>query len=75
MQLVSPQNFKNVLEVSHVFGCYLTLYYHVINVGLNALPELWLEHSSHHSLVYGTYVLQTKRHNFVMVVSNGSEKG
>ena len=58
-----------------MFGCYLTLYYHVINVGLNALPEMWLEHPSHHSLVYGTSILQAKRHDFVMVVSNGSESG
>ena len=74
MQLVPPQNFKNVPEVSHMLGCYLTLYYHVINIGLNALPLLWLEHSSHHSLVGGPRVLQAERYHFVMVVSNGSEK-
>ena len=72
---MSPQNFKNVPEVSNVFRCYLTFYYHVINVGLNALLELWLEHSSHHSPVCGPLDLQAERHHFVMVVSNGSEKG
>ena len=72
---MSPQNFKNVSEVSHVFRCYLTFYYHVINVALNALLEQWLEHSSHHSLVYGPLDLQAEKHHFVMVVSNGSEKG
>ena len=58
-----------------MFGCYLTLYYHVINIDLNALPKLWLEHSSHPSLVCGPHILQAERHDFVMVVSNGSEKG
>ena len=61
---MAPQNLKNVPEVSQMLKCYLTLYYHIINVGLNFLPQLWLEHSSH----------QAERHHFVMVVSNGSEK-
>ena len=60
---MSPQNFKNVSEVSHVVGCYLTL------------PELWLKHTSHHFMVCGPRVLHTERHDFVMVVFDGSEKG
>ena len=74
MQLVSPQNFKDVPEVSHVFGHHLTLYYHVIYVGFNALPQLRLKHFGCHSLIGGPRVFQTKRHHLLMVVSNGSDK-
>ena len=57
-----------------MFGCYLTLYYHVIYVGFNALPQLRLKYSGRHSLIGGSRVFQTKRHHLVMVVSNMSDK-
>ena len=53
---------------------HLTLYHHVIYIDLNALTQLWLKHSGHHSLVGGPCVFQTKRHHLIMVVSNGSDK-
>ena len=74
MQFVSPQNFKDVPEVSNMFGYHLTLYYHVIYVGFSAFPQLRLKHSGYHSLVGGPCVFQVKRHHFVIVVSNGSDK-
>ena len=74
MQLVSPQNFKDVPDISHVLRHYLTLYHHVIYIDFNALTQLRLKHSGHHSLVGGPCVFQTKRHHLIMIVSNESDK-
>ena len=38
MQLVSSQDFKDVVEVSHMFGHQSALYHHVIYVDFNFLP-------------------------------------
>ena len=57
-----------------MLGHHLTLYHHVIYIDFNALTQLRLKHSSHHSLVGGPRIFQIKRHHLVMVVSNGSDK-
>ena len=71
---MSPQNFKDVAEVSHMFEPHFTLYHYVIYIDFNALTELRLKHSGHHSLVGESCVFQTKGHHLVMVVSYGSDK-
>ena len=70
MQLMLPQNFEDVCEVSHMLGHYLTLYNHIINIDFNTSSELWFEHFSHHPLIKWS----NKRHHFIMIVSNGSNK-
>ena len=71
---MSPQNFKDVSKVSHMLGNHLTFHYHVIYIDFNAFAQLRLKHPSHHPLVGGPCIFQTKRHHLVMVVSNGSDK-
>ena len=52
VQLVFPQNFKDVSEVSHMLGYHLTLHHHVIYVDFNVLAQLWFKHSHrHHPLI------------------------
>ena len=68
------QNFKNVPEVSHMFGHYLTFHHHIVYIDLNTLAQLWFKHPSYHPLISRLYIFQTKRHHFVVVVSNGSDK-
>ena len=48
---------------------------HIINIDFNALAYLWLEHSRHHPLISGPYVLQAKQHYFVVVVPSRRHKG
>ena len=50
-QLMLPQDFKNVYEISHRLGHHFALYNHVINVNFNAPAQLWFEHFSHHPLI------------------------
>ena len=68
------QYFKNILEVSHMFGHHLTLYHHIIYINLNILAQLWLKHLSHHSLIGRPCILQTKRYHLVVVISSRSDK-
>ena len=57
-----------------MFGYQFTLYHHVIYLDFNVLTHLQLKHPGHHPLIGGTGVLQTKRHHFIVVVSNGGDK-
>ena len=47
---------------------HLTFHHHIIYVDFDVLPQLWLKHSCHHSLICGSYIFQTEWHYFVMVV-------
>ena len=51
-----------------MLGYHFTLHHHIINIDFNALAQLQLEHSRHHPLISGPYVLQTEQHYLVMVV-------
>ena len=73
-QLVFPQNFKNVPEVSHMLRHHFTLHHHILYIDLNILAQLWFKHSNYHPLIGRPYVFQTKRHHFVVVISNRSDK-
>ena len=71
---MSSQDFKDVADVSHMFGHQFLFYHHVIYVDFNVLTHLQLKHPSHHPLVGGIDVLQTKRHHLIVVVSDGGDK-
>ena len=53
---------------------HLTFYYHIIYVNLNVFLQLQLEHPCHHSLIWGSCILQIERHHFVMVVLDRGNK-
>ena len=57
-----------------MLGHHLTLHHHIIYINLNILAQLWLKHSSHHPLIDGPYILQTKRHHVVVIISSRSDK-
>ena len=74
MELMSPQNFKDVCKVPYMLRYYLTLHHHVIYIHLNILTHLCFEHLSHHHLIRRSSVFQTERHHFVMVIPNRGDK-
>ena len=53
---------------------FLALYYHIIYIDFNILPQLRLKHLSHHLLISGSYIIQAKEHHLVVVISSGSDK-
>ena len=69
-----PQNSKDVCEVPHMLGYYLTLYNHIINIDFNASAQLWFKHFSHYPLISKPCIFQIKGHHFVMIVFSGSNK-
>ena len=50
-------------------------HHHIINIDFDALVQLQLEHSRHHPLINGPYVLQAKWHYLVVVVPSRLHKG
>ena len=68
------QYSEDVSQITHMIGYFLAFYYHVIYVDFNILPQLRFEHLSHHSLISGSCILQTKGHHLVVVIPNGSDK-
>ena len=68
VQFMFYQNFKDTSEVTHMLGYYLALHHHIINVDLNILAKLGFKHSSHHSLVGRSCILQSKRHYLIMII-------
>ena len=69
-----PQDLTDIPKVVNVLGFQLTLDHHVIYIDFNILAQLWLKHFSHHPIISRPYIFQSKRHHFVMVVSNRSDK-
>ena len=57
-----------------MIGFYLALNYHIIDVNLNVFPQLRLKHPSHHPLIGSPYILQTKGHHLIMVISSISDE-
>ena len=57
-----------------MFGHQFTLYHHVIYIDFVTFTHLQLKHPGHHPLVGETGVLQTKKHHFIVVVSDGGDK-
>ena len=53
---------------------HLTFRHHIIYVDFNVLSQLRLKYPCHHSLICGSYILQTEWHYFVMVVPDRSNK-
>ena len=57
-----------------MIGYFLALYYHIIYIDFNILPQLGFKHLNHHPLISGSCILQAEGHYLVMVISNGSDK-
>ena len=53
---------------------HLSLHHHIIYVDFNVLAKLRFKHPSHHPLISGTYILQSKGHHFVVVIPSGRNK-
>ena len=59
---------RSVMRVSAVLN------YHIINVGLNILPDLVLETALDGSLISRSLVFETKRHGHVVVGAEGHDE-
>ena len=58
-----------------MLGHHFTHHHHIINIDFDALVQLQLEHSHHHPLISGPYVLQAERHYLVVVVPSRCHEG
>ena len=54
---------------------YFTLHDHIIYIQFYIFAELRLKHFSHHPLVGGSSILQTKSHHLVVIISNRGQEG
>ena len=57
-----------------MLGHHIAFHHHVVYIDFNTFAQLWFKHSCHHLLIGRPRIFQKKWHQFVVVVSNGSEK-
>ena len=53
---------------------YIALYHHIIDINFDVFSKLRLKHPSHHPLIGSPYILQTKGHHLIMVISSTSDE-
>ena len=69
------QNIKGVSEVPSVITDVHRLCYHIIDIHLHGTTDLLFEDLVYQTLIGGACILQTKRHNLVVVQPTVGDEG
>lgn len=72
--VIRSKGVKGLLEVTQVVTLPCAFYQHVIHINLHIPPNLMCEHFIHQSLVCGSHVLKSERHQFVAEESLAGDK-
>ena len=73
--MILSQNIEGVSEVPSVITGVHRLCYHIVDVHLHGTTDLLFEDLVHQMLIGGARILQTKRHNLVVVQPTVGNKG